>query len=494
MTAHQVRSGWRLAAIAVAIAGIGLRLVALGRHGFWNDEAWVAITTRVTGSQWGLALSVTPIGWAYLLRIVPSSLPAEWALRAVPFLFGCATLVIAHRVGRTLAGPLGGLLALTAVAFDPLEIAFAKQLKPYTAEGFFALLALERLVVATRTRRSAAIWWLAVVLCVGSAFATSQLLVAAAFMPALLIGVIGARDRRLLAHAIAACVCVAVWSAAWFTMMVAPRLGPEMHGFWRGNFMPQHSLGAAARFVHAQLALGLGDALGRSGWLVGLAACVLACIVDSSFRPAAVAIGLLTAELLALGYAGRFPWALRLMLFYYTAALVVLSSAIAHVVRAASVKRALIGPAVAVLALVVADAVRQHDWRHLADSPRIEDVGPLIQEMEAERGPDDVVLVYRRTVFVYAYYQRAVPVLDPFPNAAGWLPQITDPRIVLVDDTSLDAAVQRAFADGRSVWFVGSRLGSYVLSLETTLRRRGTVTDRKMKQDALLLHAVPRAK
>jgi hypothetical protein len=148
---------------------------------------------------------------------------------------------------------------------------------------------------------------------------------------------------------------------------------------------------------------------------------------------------------------------------------------------------------VVVLALVVADAIWQHDWRHLADSPRIEDVGPLIQEMEAERGPDDVVLVYRRTAYVYAYYQRAVPVLDPSPNAVGWLPRITDPRIVLVDDTSFDSAVQRAFADGRSVWFVGSRLGGAVLSLESQLRRRGTVTGRKMRQDALLLHAVPRA-
>src|SRR5215470_4018685 len=172
-----------------------------------RSQGWVSVSTRVSGSQLGLALSVTPIGWAYLLRIVPAGLPAEWALRAVPFLFGCATLMMAHRVGRNLGGPLGGLLALAAVAFDPLEIAFAKQLKPYTAESFFALLALERLVVATRTRRSAAIWWLAAVLCVGSAFATSQLVGAAALMAALLICALGARDRRFLAHAIAACVC-----------------------------------------------------------------------------------------------------------------------------------------------------------------------------------------------------------------------------------------------------------------------------------------------
>jgi hypothetical protein len=330
------------------------------------------------------------------------------------------------------------------------------------------------------------------VLCAGGAFATSQVLVAAAFMPALLIGALGARDRRFLAHAIAACVCVTVWSAGWFTVMVAPHLSPAVQEFWRGYYIPHRSFAAAARFAYDVLDQGLGDALGRWGWRVGLAACVLASILHSTFRPAGLALGLLTAELLALGLADRFPWALRVMLFYVATALVVLASAIADVVRAASLKRALIGPAMVALVLVVADAVRQHDWRRLADPARVEDVGPLIRTMEAERGPDDVVLIYGRTAFVYAYYQRAAPVLDPAPNAAGWQPRITDPRVAFVDRTDFDAAVQRAFAAGSPVWFVGSRLGYDGRQFEVRLGRHGTIKRREMRRDALLMYAVPR--
>jgi hypothetical protein len=39
----------RVLAWAVALAGVALRLVDLGRFGFWNDEAWVATSTRVAG-------------------------------------------------------------------------------------------------------------------------------------------------------------------------------------------------------------------------------------------------------------------------------------------------------------------------------------------------------------------------------------------------------------------------------------------------------------
>src|SRR5262249_6330154 len=159
-----------VAAVVVSAAGIAYRQRWLGAYGFWNDEAWVAITTRVPlGSQVVLSLSVTPPGRALLLRLAPADAP-EWALRAVPFLFGCATIWMAWFLGQALGGRLAGALAVAAVALDPLEIAFAKQLKQYTAESFFTLLTLAGLVAATRSPGRAATWTLAGVLCLATAF------------------------------------------------------------------------------------------------------------------------------------------------------------------------------------------------------------------------------------------------------------------------------------------------------------------------------------
>src|SRR4030095_4641077 len=76
----------RLAACAVALAGAALRLTGFGQHGFWNDEAWVAVSTRGEGlGQFLLALGVTPIAWAALLRplaLLPG--PPEVMLRLLP--------------------------------------------------------------------------------------------------------------------------------------------------------------------------------------------------------------------------------------------------------------------------------------------------------------------------------------------------------------------------------------------------------------------------
>jgi predicted membrane-bound mannosyltransferase len=57
-----VRVAGLVLAGGVALAAIAIRLVDFGRYGFWNDEAWVALSTRVEGiSQFWLSLSTTPI-------------------------------------------------------------------------------------------------------------------------------------------------------------------------------------------------------------------------------------------------------------------------------------------------------------------------------------------------------------------------------------------------------------------------------------------------
>src|SRR5262249_47397320 len=78
--------GWdaalRAAACVVGLVGVALRVLSLGRPGFWADEAWVAISTRVSGIvQFLVSLSVTPILWAALLRpLALLPLPPEIAL------------------------------------------------------------------------------------------------------------------------------------------------------------------------------------------------------------------------------------------------------------------------------------------------------------------------------------------------------------------------------------------------------------------------------
>jgi hypothetical protein len=88
----------RAAACVVGLVGVALRVWAVGRPGFWTDEPWVAISTRVSGvMQFLVSLSHTPILWAALLRpLARLPLSPEISLRLLPFGFGIFALDIAR--------------------------------------------------------------------------------------------------------------------------------------------------------------------------------------------------------------------------------------------------------------------------------------------------------------------------------------------------------------------------------------------------------------
>jgi hypothetical protein len=473
----------------LAVAGVALRLVDLGRYGFWNDEAWVALTTRVqTLPQFWLSIGHTPIGFVLLLRAIPVSLPPELALRAVPFLFGCATMAIAWRLGHRVAGPAGALAALATVSFDPLEIAFAKQLKQYTAEAFFAVAALDALqafaVVPSRgTRR-----WLALSLCVGVVFGTAQLFVAGPVLVVAIAFAIPHGEPHARRAELAMLAMTVAWLLAWYVEIVAPHVTGRLSMYFANDYIPAGSVADAARFAWAEVSRYLADMLGSWGWMVGAAALVVASALAPAYRPIGLAVVLLLLEMIGLGLARLVPFgANRVMLFCYGALGCGLAVAIGCVVS--MLARGTTGRALALglVLLLVADGASSHDWRHLGDSPRVEDVGPLLRMVEAERAPDDVLLVYGRTLFVYAYYQRAVPVLVAASNTTGSVPLVSDPRVRLVDATSVAAEGARAYADAPVVWFVGSRMGADGMAVGRWLEQHGTLTRREARTDALLL-------
>src|SRR4030095_14634466 len=85
---------WTVAALGAALGGVAYRCQDFGRYGFWDDEAWGGVGARVEGgARWCLALSVTPIGWAGLLRALGAAPgPPEFVLRLLPLVASVATL------------------------------------------------------------------------------------------------------------------------------------------------------------------------------------------------------------------------------------------------------------------------------------------------------------------------------------------------------------------------------------------------------------------
>ncbi len=134
---------WAAVALGLIFAlAVYFRLSDLGGRNLWTDEAWVALAALKSTPAEALAAgqSTPPL---YLLSVwaaVKVWGASEAVLRAVSFLFGVGTLVLFWRLARPLVSLPVSLLALAAVGFSPVLVYYAKELKQYSGDAFFAVL------------------------------------------------------------------------------------------------------------------------------------------------------------------------------------------------------------------------------------------------------------------------------------------------------------------------------------------------------------------
>ena len=454
----------------------------------------MALCTRVEGwRQFWLAIVMTPVGWAALVKAVSLVHASEASLRAVPFAFGCLTLWVAHRAGRRFAGhPLGGLLALAAVAFAPLPVAYAKVLKQYTAEEFFCFLALDCAAAFAASRARRDLVWLASVLGLGLCFSNAQLFVAPPVLAALVLDALVRREWRVVRRLTVVATAIGVWDAGYYLLLVAPRLPATTDPYWRMQEYLPVSL-AAARMGWERLAWTLGPALGHSAVIVVLV-CLVAGCVQRRQRVVATALVLMVAELAALSMAGLVPVSQpRILLFLTTALAAFGAAALGGLVVRAWTRPVLGAVATIGLILVTREFVRAHPWRALGRSVFVEDAGPLVRLVERERRADDVVLLHAKTLFIYGYYQTALPVLVPSRGVStGYLPRLADPRVQLIDVRTLAGNAARALRPGARAWLLASRQRrGDELWLRSTVERFGTITREDRRRGAFLLLLEP---
>jgi len=453
---------WQAVAWLLALAGLLLRVQDLGRYAFWNDEAWVALCTRVEGlDQFWLSMGTTPLLWAMSLKLLSLLLPAaEFSLRLLPFVSSCLTMWAAYRLGRHLGGSdLAGALALAVIAFDPLSIEHAKVLKQYSAEGLLGILTFHHASIFDRRGRPGDLVRLWLTICVGVGLANSQLFVAPAVLAPLLAGAVLTRHWIHAKSIAGACAAVALWSLLYFELIMAPHLTAALQGYWHGAYVPGVG-GDAVTFVGRSLVSMLGIAWSVPAMTVAFS-CLAACsILVRRQRTAGLGLLVLVAELAGLSSMGLVPFdAPRVMLFLLTIASVQAAAALGSAAGWLWSRRWL-WPLVPIgLGLLAYDIAVHREWTTLGRPRQVEGLGPLVTALEKRRGPNDGVLLYYRSTFVHAYYQRDTPVLVPDQGTTvGYRPRIDDPNIVVVTGESAREAAAEVFAGRQRMWFLGSRM------------------------------------
>ena len=136
-----------LTALAVALifgVAVYFRLYELGARNLWTDEAWVALAAMQPTAAAALAAgqSTPPFYLLTVWAMVQLWGHGEAVLRGLSWLFGVGTLFLIWRLSRLLVEVPAALLALAAVAFSPIMVYYSKELKQYSGDAFFAVLAL----------------------------------------------------------------------------------------------------------------------------------------------------------------------------------------------------------------------------------------------------------------------------------------------------------------------------------------------------------------
>ncbi len=487
----------RVAAVGAGVAavvGAGYRWHDLSRWGFWNDEAWVAISTRVEGfSQFLLSMATTPIAWGALLRPLALLPHPELSLRLLPFACSVLTLGLAWRLGSRLAGhALGGLVAVTLVALDPASIQWAKQLKQYSAEA--ALILATLLAADVVMRDGHGLRWLGLLLAGGATASNAQLLAAPPILATVFL-MAAVRGDGLAARRVALLTLgVGLFDVGWYALVLRPGMPASLHAYYAEGYLPTGSLAVMATAARAAFDRLLVPGLGAYGvWIAGAAVVGLA--MASRTRAIALAVALLVLEIVVLSALQVVPLGIvRTSLFLITALLVLTGAAAARAAIALWTRPLLRPVAVAGLVALAVVVARDRPWTAMASVERPEDVGPLIQELEAARTPDDRVLLYARTAFVWGYYQAKTPVLDPNDAVTvGFVPRLDDPAVIVIDGANYPQAIDRAVAGAPRIWFVGSRFaGTDETRIGYAVAAKAFIDQTERRERALLLRATPR--
>jgi hypothetical protein len=433
----------RILNLATVIASLaaGLLIVQwLRAQPLWLDEEMIALNIRersVRGLARALELGQTaPLGWLivqrWMLLIFGSG---ERALRAVPVIFGIGTIATAVWVGRRWMTPLGAAVLVLLCSFGQWISFYYIELKPYSADAFWALLvpALAAWAIdppahdqANITRR-VAVWW--AVAAVGQLCANGALLVTPA-CAVVLVAVLSC--RRGWNAGLAAAALGSIWLVAFmahYALSMRHTLGSEyLRNYW-AFAMPPPDAGFTATlgWLTNQIKPFALKPGGTERWVLFWIAAAGGLAAAIRTRPAP---GLMFAPVpvaaFALAGLRAVPFFERLTLWILPALFVgiaVLADTAVRVGRAAYARARLLELALAAIGAAVvfalcADVLHRY-WQELGVRPSRSnhalDDRTAVRWLMAQRQPGDVLVTTRLALpamWWYAGLQDAAPMFE----------------------------------------------------------------------------------
>jgi hypothetical protein len=380
-------------------------LGAMFRRPYWLDEAWVADLAKAPLSRQAELSSSTPIGWALLLRLVPSH--AAQRFRVIPLTFSVAGAIVAYLLVRglnwrdTIEARGAGVVAVAAVVLAPISLA-RNDLKQYTADATLALLVLLLGRNAEQDGRRRSLVMLAIVSFAVTPFST----VAALVTIAVFVGLLGAaalekqwhRVREVLVCGVGSGVAIGAYVAAF----VLPHDNKRLRDYWRPFYLTGTPIDVVSKAWHrfAELRTSLGVPAVVAFALFGLG---VAALVARRHVALAIAVAVLWLEMFVLGTASIYPFLdARTSHFVLVVSLVTAAIGFVGLVLATVQHRRGLALGVALAAVALLAFGARHDIRHFADHR--EDSRAQARYVAAHRNARDVVVISVSGNYGFTYY------------------------------------------------------------------------------------------
>jgi hypothetical protein len=448
---------------------------------FWDDESWVAATTRFPLSDLRFTTNSTPIGFSLVLRVITVSRTED--ARLMPLAFAGAAVVIAYWLGRQLgwrqreAAIAAGVLAAIGVLLVPAMLV-RNDLKQYTADACVSLLTLGLTSRLERKWSRPALIGLSVAVWGGMLFSDAVAFVGAAAFIALCLVQLARRAWRRFAEAAVTGVITAILMLAVYKEFdaAAAKSGLVYSPHFRYYYLPfGQGLHASLKFVIAQFSavhniFNLGPV-----WLavpLFVAGVVTVLWLD---RPAtAIALAALFPEMMAISAVHKYPFLdLRSNTFLF--AITAATAAIGVVGICMALQRWLKEWTVALVALVSvvaagAFAVGAAPYVRIHSIPN-EDERAQTLYVAAHARPSDVILVNLNSNWGFAYYWPVgKPAQRTDPNVVqdyeAYFPD--QPRIVVAFNrvqSGVSAALSQAVKESRErscspIWLIRTHVTS----------------------------------
>ena len=395
----------------ILAAGIFFRVYALGGRDIWTDEAWLALAALKSTPAEALAArqSTPPL---YVLSVWAAAKflgSSEAALRSLSCLLGIGTLVLFWPLARGLTSLAAALTGLAVVAFSPIMVYYAKELKQYSGDVFFTVLAL-LLAERLRARRGEG-GWLGLALCgiFGLGFSHALIFTLPVAAAVLWFSLPARRQPRALYLGMVWGLCFAAYYFLFFRHEVAP----ELIVYWGQDFPDFSGPWAFIIWLGGALFRYLEYFLGEWGPLWGppLIAVGLGALAHQGGGLALVYFG--GQLLMALGAAAlhRYPF----MAHYGGSRLMLFSTPLLYLVVGAGLtatftwlwrqRQRLLALALAGLLLAALKPVKIFQ-ENLYPSHNREEIQPLVAHLESQLQPQDVVYVYYHAIQPYKYYAK----------------------------------------------------------------------------------------